>query len=77
MDAPVVLERDHEAVQLGWRAVAGALSYELQMSCLSADSGDTDPEWKSLSSSIQSTNIRKKNLSEGSCVMNCVKLYCG
>jgi thiol-disulfide isomerase/thioredoxin len=40
--------------------VQGALAYELQMR--SSDEGD---EWRSLSSAIQGTNIRKKNLAEG------------
>mmetsp|Transcript_8684 Transcript_8684/g.14730 ORF Transcript_8684/g.14730 Transcript_8684/m.14730 type:complete len:374 (+) Transcript_8684:50-1171(+) len=60
MESPVALELDHHSVLLGWRATQGALAYELQMR--SSDVGD---EWKSLSSAIQGTNIRKKNLIEG------------
>ena len=60
MNTPVVIEIDHVSVLLGWRPVTGALTYELQM-----QEGDEDGEWKSLSSGIQGTNIRKKNLIEG------------
>lgn len=59
MDAPVVIERDHNSVLLGWNHVPMSLEYELQMNTTS-----NDENWQTLSSTIKGTTIRKKNLEE-------------
>jgi hypothetical protein len=56
MDCPVLFEVDHDSILLGWSAPVGALEYELQMTA------GEEEEWRTLSASIKSTSIRKKNL---------------
>lgn len=58
METPIILEVDHNSVLLGWAPFPDAIVYELQL-----QSGDE--EWKSLSTTVKSTSIRKKNLVEG------------
>jgi hypothetical protein len=77
MESPVALEIDRHSVLLGWPSVTGALAYELQMKHSISNSTENQTEdckendcdamneWKSLSSTIQGTNIRKKNLVDG------------
>jgi hypothetical protein len=64
MNPPQAIEVDQQSVLLAWNPVKSALAYELQMLSTPQD-GSEEPEWKSLSSAIQGTNIRKKNLVEG------------
>jgi len=55
MECPVLIEADHSSLFVGWSRVDTALQYELEMKT-------GDGEWVSLSSSIKSNAIRKKNL---------------
>jgi thiol-disulfide isomerase/thioredoxin len=58
METPLVIERDHNSILLGWQRVENSLEYELQMKTV------LEEEWKTLSSTIKGTTIRKKNLEE-------------
>jgi thiol-disulfide isomerase/thioredoxin len=58
MEAPFLIERDHNSVLLGWQRVESSLEYELQMKT------ELEEEWRTLSASIKGTTIRKKNLED-------------
>jgi thiol-disulfide isomerase/thioredoxin len=58
MDAPFLLERDHNSVTIAWLDVDSktAKTFELEI----CEEGD----WRSLSKSISTTSVRKKNLKQ-------------
>jgi Fibronectin type III domain len=58
MQAPVLLDADTAALTVQWAPQPGAAVYEVQLAIVS----DSDPEWSTLSSTLQSTVLRKKNL---------------
>jgi hypothetical protein len=58
MRAPVLLDADTAALTVQWVPQPGATVYEVQLALVST----AEPEWSTLSSSLQSTVLRKKNL---------------
>lgn len=62
MNSPIVIETDHNSVLLGWDICKDAVAYELQMRTSNTSNQDSEQDWQSLSVSIKSTSIRKKNL---------------
>jgi len=61
MKAPVLVERDHSSLTLGWPVPSNDVKcYEVEMSTAA-----TATSWTSLSSSIKNNILRKKNLEDG------------
>lgn len=62
MNAPVVIEGDHDGTLLRWDEMPKGIAYELQMAIID---GNEEPDWNTLSSTITGTSIIKKSLSMG------------
>ncbi len=63
LSPPQLVERDHSSVLIAWDGHDEAVSYELQVN--THHDCDRDEEWQTLSSSLKSTSVKKKNLTEG------------
>ncbi|KAG5178096.1 thioredoxin-like-domain-containing protein [Tribonema minus] len=61
MKPPVLLDAGADTLSVHWRAEKGAALYEAQLEDTSSSPG----EWTLLSSTLQSTRLRKKNLVPG------------
>lgn len=64
MSIPILVERDHVSITVGWTPVPGAVSYQLDM--VEGEEADVpDEKWTSLSDKLKQTIVRKKNLNIG------------
>lgn len=71
MNKPIIIEVDYNSVLLGWNKINSSIEYELQLLIKEKNENErielnieNEEEWKTLSSTIKGTTIRKKNLEE-------------
>ena len=71
MNSPYLIEVDHDSILFGWQAVPDVIEYELQMQTKTIvdklfedgrDDKQEESEWKTLTSSLNGTEARKKNV---------------
>lgn len=70
LNAPILLERDHQSLTIAWEGHESAQHYEVEMLTIAneqheshAEHGDKPAhDWMVLSSTIKSTLAKKKNL---------------
>lgn len=65
MYAPVLIERDHNSLTIGWPSISSIKCYEVQMCCSSSSSSVDEDVWQVLSSTVKNHILRKKHLQDG------------